>query len=72
MFGQVLPAKWFVTYEFKSVTYYLAESDETGRQLTWSQQVAKAIRFDSSADAEKVMAHIMSYRKNKKLLFKVR
>lgn len=68
----MIPAKWFVTYEFKGVTYYLTSSDETARQLVWSQQQSKALKFDSSSDAEKVMALILSHRRNKKLPFKVR
>lgn len=73
LFGaSALTTKWFVTYEYKGVTYYLSSSDDTGRQLVWSQQQSKCLKFDSSSDAEKVMTLIMSHRKNKKLPFKVR
>lgn len=72
MFGAVIPTKWFVTYEVKGVMYYLASADDTARQLTWTQQQSKALKFESSADAEKVMTVIVSHRKNKKLIFKVR
>lgn len=71
-FGSVSPAKWFVTYDYSGVTYYLAEADNDGRHLTWSQQQGKAIKFDSSSDAEKVMLLVKSHRKNKKQVFKVR
>lgn len=66
--------KWFVTYEFKTVLYYLSSSNDTASQLVWSQQQKKGLKFDSSHDAEKVLALVISRRKNKSLhqKFKVR
>ncbi len=72
LFGATLSPKWFVTYEIYGVTYYLASSDEHARELIWSQQQNKALKFDSSNDAEKVMVLIKSRRNNKKLVFKVK
>jgi len=73
LFGAMINiTKWYVTYDAHGVTYYLASSNETARELIWSQRVEKSLKFDSSADAEKVMALIKSHRKNKKLVFKVR
>lgn len=73
MFGAMITTKWFVTYELKGVTYYLASSDPNARNIVWSQQQQKALKFDSSSDAEKVKELVrLTRKKNKKAVYKVR
>lgn len=73
LFGSVLTTKWFVTQEINGTTYYLSASDNAVRHLVWTQQLAKALKFDSSSDAEKIMEVVKSHHKNnKKAVFKVK
>lgn len=72
LFGASIPVKWFITYEVNGVMFYLAFSNGNAREIVWTQSQTKALKFESSADAEKVLQLIISRRKNKTLKFKVR